>query len=74
MGPRHTPANQILAVPFGILTPRRFTGRNTPLAPGYRRFCCRACGMQFNERSETVLNRAQYPSDVMALVVLWLPS
>jgi putative transposase len=27
--------------------------------------------MQFNERSETVLNRAQYPSDIIALVVLW---
>ncbi|MBV8458463.1 MAG: IS6 family transposase, partial [Acetobacteraceae bacterium] len=29
------------------------------------------CGRQFNERSGTVLNRAQYPSDVIALVVLW---
>ena len=39
--------------------------------PGYRRFRCRACGKQFNERSDTLLNRAQYPSDVLALVVLW---
>jgi putative transposase len=31
----------------------------------------RACGKQFNERSGTLLNRAQYPSDVIALVVLW---
>jgi putative transposase len=38
---------------------------------GYHRFRCRACGKQFNERTETVLNRAQYPSDVIALVVLW---
>jgi transposase-like protein len=38
---------------------------------GYRRFRCRACGKQFNERSGTVLNRAQYPSDVIALVVFW---
>ena len=38
---------------------------------GYRRFRCRACGKQFNERSGRILNRAQYPSDVIALVVFW---
>jgi len=38
---------------------------------GYRRFRCRQCGKQYNERTGTVLNRAQYPSDVIALVVLW---
>jgi hypothetical protein len=36
----------------------------------YRRFRCR-CGKQFNERSGSVLNKAQYPSDVIALVVFW---
>jgi hypothetical protein len=40
-------------------------------AQGYRRFRCRTCGKQFNERSVGVLNRTQYPSDVIALVVLW---
>jgi putative transposase len=40
-------------------------------AHGYRRFRCRDCGRQFNERSAGVLNRAQYPTDVIALVVLW---
>jgi putative transposase len=40
-------------------------------ARGYRRFRCRACGKQFNERSGQILNRAQYPSDVIALVVFW---
>ncbi|MEA2773976.1 MAG: putative transposase [Acetobacteraceae bacterium] len=40
-------------------------------AQGYRRFRCRACGKQFNERSGQILNRAQYPSDVIALVVFW---
>ena len=40
-------------------------------ARGYRRFRCRACGKQSNERSGTLLNHAQYPSDVIALVVLW---
>jgi transposase-like protein len=38
---------------------------------GYRRFRCRSCGKQFNERSGTLLNHTQYPSDVIALVVLW---
>jgi len=38
---------------------------------GYRRFRCRACGKPFNERSTGRLNRARYPSDVIALVVLW---
>src|SRR5258708_12401625 len=40
-------------------------------AQGHRRFRCRDCGKQFNERSGGLLNRAQYPSDVIALVVLW---
>jgi putative transposase len=38
---------------------------------GYRRFRCRSCGKQFNERSAGLLNRTQYPSDVIARVVLW---
>ena len=40
-------------------------------ARGYRRFRCGECGKQFNERSTGLLNRTQYPSDVIALVVLW---
>jgi len=47
------------------------TERPERTAQGYRRFRCRQCGKQFNERSGTVLNRAQYLSDVIALVVLW---
>jgi putative transposase len=47
------------------------TERSDLTAQGYRRFRCRTCGKQFNERSATVLNRAQYPSDVIALVVFW---
>src|SRR3954452_25381291 len=47
------------------------TERSERTAQGYRRFCCRACGKHFNERSGTLLNRTQYPSDVIALVVLW---
>src|SRR3954447_5391294 len=47
------------------------TQRRERTAQGYRRFRCRACGKQWNERTGTVLNRAQYPSGVSALVVLW---
>ena len=47
------------------------TERPERTAQGYRRFRCRQCGKQFNERTGGVLNRAQYPSDVIALVVLW---
>ena len=39
-------------------------------AQGYRRYRCRNCGKQFNERSVGLLNRVRYPSDVIALVVL----
>jgi putative transposase len=39
-------------------------------AQSYRRFRCRDCTKQFNERSSGLLNRAQYPGDVIALVVL----
>ena len=45
--------------------------RRERTARGYRRFRCRACGKQFNERSGGILNRAQYPSDVIALVIFW---
>jgi putative transposase len=37
---------------------------------GHRRFRCRARGQQFNARSMALLNRARYPSDVIALVAL----
>jgi hypothetical protein len=36
-------------------------------AQGCRRFGCRGCGKQFNNCTGTVLNRAQLPSDVIAL-------
>jgi putative transposase len=37
---------------------------------GYLWFRCRDCGMQFNERSDGVLNRASLPSDIVAFVEL----
>ena len=45
------------------------TVRPEVTACGYRRFRCRACGRQFNERSAGVLNRTCLPSDVIAFVV-----
>ena len=47
------------------------TERPKRTAQGYRHFRCRTCGKQFNERSGTMLNRAQYLSGVIALLVLW---
>ena len=45
------------------------TERPEVTARGYRRFRCRACGRQFNERSGGVLNRTCLPSDIIAFVV-----
>ncbi|WP_043363365.1 IS6 family transposase [Belnapia sp. F-4-1] len=47
------------------------TERPDRTARGYRRVRCRDCGKQINERSAGPLNHTQYPSDVIALVVLW---
>src|SRR3712207_3913158 len=47
------------------------TERPERTGQGYRRFRCRDCGRQCNERSAGLLNRTQYPSDVIALVILW---
>lgn len=38
---------------------------------GYRRFRCGTCQQGFNERTGTLFNRLQYPTDVVCLVVLW---
>lgn len=45
------------------------TQRPEVTARGYRRFRCRTCGRQFNERSAGVLNRTCLPSDIIAFVV-----
>ncbi|MCW2242423.1 hypothetical protein [Azospirillum canadense] len=44
--------------------------RSDRAAHGYRRFRCRGCGRQFNERTGSVLNRL-LPTDVAFLSVLW---
>ena len=45
------------------------TERQELTARGYRRFRCRTCGRQSNERSGGVLNRTFLPSDVVASVM-----
>lgn len=52
-------------------TSRATTERSDRTELGYRRFRCRDCGRGFNERSGTVFNRLQYPTDVVCLVVFW---
>jgi transposase-like protein len=47
------------------------TERRDRMAQGYRRFRCRTFGRRFNERSLGVLNRVQYPTDVIGLIDLW---
>ena len=46
------------------------TERREVTPRGYRRFRCRTCGRQFNERSAGVLNRTCLPSDAIAFVGL----
>ena len=41
--------------------------RSDLTAQGYRRFRCRDCGKQFNERSDSILNRASLPSDIISV-------
>jgi putative transposase len=45
------------------------TERSGLTAQGYRRFRCRDCGRQFNERSDGALNWTSLPSDIIAFVV-----
>ena len=45
------------------------TERSDLTDQGYRRFRCRDCDKQFNDRSDGVLNRASLPSDIIAFVV-----
>ncbi|CAO3440975.1 hypothetical protein [Azospirillum endophyticum] len=47
------------------------TERSDRTAQGYRRFRCRECGRGLNERTGSVLNRLQVPSDVLFLIMLW---
>jgi putative transposase len=39
---------------------------------GYRIFRCSACRRQFNERTTTLYNELEFPTDIVLLVVLWV--
>jgi transposase-like protein len=47
----------------------RVTERREVTVQGYERFRCRDCGRHFNERSDGVLNRTSFPSDIISFVV-----
>src|SRR4051795_3074156 len=47
------------------------TKREGRTVQGFRRFRCRECGRRYNERTGTVLNRVQVPTDIVFLVVFW---
>ena len=42
---------------------------NTEL--GYKRYKCCSCKRTFNERTDTLFNRLEYPTDVALQVVRW---
>lgn len=44
--------------------------RNTTTDLGYQEYRCRDCGRQFNERTGSVFNYLEYPTEVVILT-LW---
>jgi len=38
---------------------------------GYRTFYCGDCGRRFNERTGSLFNDLQFPTDVVLLAVFW---
>jgi putative transposase len=47
------------------------TKRRGTTSLGYARFQCRGCGRRFNERTATLFNELQYPTDIVLNAVLW---
>ncbi len=47
------------------------TERSKKTQLGYRTFCCQRCKRTFNERTETVFNYLECPTDIVLLVVIW---
>ena len=45
--------------------------QNKKTTLGYRTFRCSACQRIFNERTNTLFNYLEYPTDLVLLVVLW---
>lgn len=55
--------------PHGTSSATKERRKKTTL--GYRTFCCSACKQLCNERTGTLFNVLEYPTDVVLLVVLW---
>jgi putative transposase len=55
--------------PYCLSTATTRLVRKTSL--GYLTFRCSQCRRKFNERSGTLYNHLQYPTDVVLLVVMW---
>jgi putative transposase len=47
------------------------TERPDHTALGYRRFRCRTCRRGFHERTGTLFNFLEYPTDIVCLIVFW---
>ncbi len=47
------------------------TERSKTTQLGYRTFCCQTCQRTYNERSGTVFNYLEFPTDIVLLVVMW---
>ncbi len=45
--------------------------RKAKTSLGYQQYHCRSCGKYFNERTGTVYNFIQYPTDVMMLAIFF---
>lgn len=41
------------------------TKRSGPTSLGWARFVCKACRHRFNERTSTLFNDLQYPTDIV---------
>jgi putative transposase len=52
-------------------TSSQTTKRAGATSVGYTRFVCNNCGRRFNERSGTLFNDLQYPTDIVLNAVLW---
>src|SRR5438105_12378909 len=55
--------------------PRRSSSTTSQLSRktslGYKVFSCKSCSRTFNERTGTLFNYLEYPTDIVLLVVLW---
>src|SRR5215210_3619432 len=63
------PAMNFLAYPY--CSSYRTSQLTEKTSLDYKMFRCLACKRKFNERTGTVYNHLQFPTDIVLLVVLW---